>query len=86
MVRRRRHSLSATTTLGTRIVTLRERQGMTARELAQRAEISTSFVSELENDLSEPRIGIALRLARALNVSIRLLVEGETTEEATDRG
>lgn len=64
------------TSLGGRIRDCREGRGWTQRELAVEAEISVTFLSELENDHRTPRAGVLLNLAEALGVSLDYLVRG----------
>jgi transcriptional regulator with XRE-family HTH domain len=47
---------------------LRSTRGMTQADLAQKADISATYVSELENADSTPGIDLLDRLARALGV------------------
>ncbi|MCH5153682.1 MAG: cupin domain-containing protein [Clostridiales bacterium] len=44
------------TTLGSKLRDLRRKNGLTQEELADRAELSKGFISQLENDLTSPSI------------------------------
>lgn len=69
------------TDLGARVRTLRERRGLSLRELARRAGVQVSDVSRLERGLTrQPRLTLAIALATALGVRLSHLL-GET--EAT---
>jgi transcriptional regulator with XRE-family HTH domain len=65
-------------TLGRRIAECRERLGLTQSEFAQRAGISVTFLSEVENDKRKPGTDVILQIADALGVSIDYLIKGET--------
>ncbi len=56
-------------TLGHRIQINRERRGMKQEELAERAELSTNYISALERDMKKPSIDSFIRIANALQVS-----------------
>ena len=67
----------ATRKLGEVVQQLREARGMTKDQLAERAQLSVSFVSILEGGQSrnDPSPAILARLARALGVSAAKLTE-----------
>lgn len=56
--------------LGSRLKKIRLRAGMTLRELARRADVSPSFVSQIENGKSQPSVATLYVFAQLLNVSI----------------
>lgn len=61
-------------TLGTRIRGARERANISLRELARRAEVSASYMSDVELGKCEPTSSKIQRIAAALGVSlVRLL-------------
>jgi transcriptional regulator with XRE-family HTH domain len=64
-----------------RIKGRRKELGLTQEALAQRAEVSKSFVSELEGGESAANGLVYLRIAKALDVSIQWLLTGELPEE-----
>lgn len=64
--------------LGARIRHLRQAQGMTLRDLAARAGVTESFLSQLERGLASPSISTLRRLASSLGESIGSLFDGET--------
>ena len=63
-------------TLGKRIAALRERRGLLQKDLADRAELSVSFVSEIENDKRNIGTEALLRIAEVLGASLDYLVKG----------
>lgn len=68
---------------GNQIRTTRTARGISVRELARRAGISPSLVSQVERGLTEPSISSLRRIAEALDVSIFSLLE-ETDGRADD--
>ena len=69
----------ATRKLGEVVQQLREARGMTQAQLAERAQLSVSFVSILEGGQSsnDPTPAILGRLARTLGVTLAKLTESE---------
>jgi transcriptional regulator with XRE-family HTH domain len=53
---------------------LRAARGLTQEELAHRAELDVSFISRMERGLTQPSIGIFLRIASALETSPARLI------------
>ena len=45
--------------LGEKIKELRNKQGLTQEELADRAELSKGFISQLERDMTSPSWGLS---------------------------
>ena len=64
-------------TLGRRIADCRDERGWTQKQLAERAGLSVTFLSELENDRRGLGSDALLRLADALGTSLDYLVKGE---------
>ena len=62
---------------GKRVSTVRERRGWTQRELAERAQISVTFLSEVENGKRNVSSEVLLRVADALGASLDYLMRGE---------
>ncbi|VFR22007.1 Transcriptional regulator PA0225 [plant metagenome] len=60
---------------------LRVQSGMTLEELAQAADLTRSYISKLERGVSEPSIGAALRIAKALGVKVETLFSEETEDD-----
>lgn len=56
--------------IGARLRTLRNEYGLSIRALAERADISSSVISEVERGKTEPSISTLKRLAAALGTSI----------------
>jgi transcriptional regulator with XRE-family HTH domain len=64
--------------LGTRIRSLRQARHMTLRDVAQRAGVTESFLSQVERDVASPSIATVHRIARALDLSIAQLFASDT--------
>ncbi len=62
--------------LGKRIAECRDRLNWTQKTLAEKANLSVTFVSEVENDRRTPGADALLRLAEALGASLDYLVKG----------
>ncbi|MGO0122993.1 helix-turn-helix domain-containing protein [Desulfothermobacter acidiphilus] len=65
---------------GERIRALREEKGMSLHDLARRAQISLSYLSEIERGTKRPSLKTIEKLAQALNVSKARLVDTEMRE------
>ena len=63
-------------TLGRRVADCRERLGWTQKTLADKAKLSVTFVSEIENDRRAPGTEALLSVAEALGASLDYLVKG----------
>ncbi len=63
-------------TLGRRVADCRERLGWTQKTLAEKAKLSITFVSEIENDRRAPGTEALLSVAEALGASLDYLVKG----------
>lgn len=70
-------------TPGQRIASIRGQRGWGQRELAKRAGISVTFLSELENDKRAVRSDTLLRLADALGASIDFILRGVVNPQPT---
>jgi y4mF family transcriptional regulator len=67
--------------VGERIKTRRLELGWTQDQLAQKAGISKSFLSDLENGKRSVRADNLLDIARALGVSLDFLMTGEASKD-----
>ncbi|HET7472538.1 MAG TPA: helix-turn-helix domain-containing protein, partial [Candidatus Limnocylindrales bacterium] len=64
--------------LGPRIRSLRQARNVTLRELAERAGVTESFLSQVEREVTSPSIASVQRIARALDLGIaELFVDDE---------
>ncbi len=71
-------------TLGEAIKLARAREGMTLRDLAQRASVSKSFLSDIENNKSKPAVDTLTRIATALKVRVSELLGEDQDDTAID--
>ena len=60
-----------THTIGSKLRDLRLKNGLTQEELADRAELSKGFISQLENDLTSPSIATLIDILQLLGSSLR---------------
>jgi transcriptional regulator with XRE-family HTH domain len=65
--------------LGPRIRALRQARRLTLRALAARADVTESFLSQVERDVTSPSIATVQRIARGLDLSIGQLFADEPT-------
>ena len=72
-------------TPGDRIRAAREKRGWTQEELAQAAQMSKGFLSDVENNNRGISADYALRIADALGVSLDFLMRGEQGKEEIAR-
>ncbi len=56
--------------IGTKLKELRVLKGLTQEELADRAELSKGFISQLERDLTSPSIATLLDILQCLGTSV----------------
>jgi len=63
--------------LGIRIRALRQARHLTLRDVAERAGVTESFLSQVERDVTSPSIATVHRIARALDLSIAQLFAEE---------
>lgn len=66
--------------LASRLKAVRLEAGLTLRELARQADVSPSFVSQIENGKSQPSVSTLYAFARLLNVSIDELFDQRHSE------
>ncbi|ETI67560.1 helix-turn-helix domain-containing protein [Neobacillus vireti] len=68
--------------IGRNIYEIRLKKGLSLSELAERANISKSYLSNIERNLNQnPSIHIIKKLAAVLDVDLRSLVKTEINEE-----
>jgi transcriptional regulator with XRE-family HTH domain len=65
------------TTLGERVRGLRAERGLQQRQLAEKAELTPSMVSQIESGRLTPSLNTLRRLAEALGVTIASLFDGQ---------
>ena len=73
---------SATVDVGIRLKELRERRGVSLRELSRLSGLSTNTLSMIERGRSSPSVSTLYRLVEALNFSISAVFQTEPRREA----
>lgn len=63
--------------IGEKLRTLRERQGLTSRELGSILGVSNSYIIRIENGQKRPSIDLVARIARYFNVTTDQLILDE---------
>jgi transcriptional regulator with XRE-family HTH domain len=66
--------------VGEKVKTLREKKGLSLKELAELTGFSAALLSQMENHLVSPSLGTMIKLAKALGVKVGDLL-GETEGE-----
>jgi len=61
--------------IGERIKTLRTGQGMTLAELGEKANLSTSYLSQIERNKTSPSLTTLETIAKSLNIGLRAIFE-----------
>jgi len=74
--RRLAASAAGVPTLGQRLRAARQARGLSQVSLAAAAHVSQGYLSQIEQDLREPTLSIAARLAKALCMSLDELALG----------
>jgi transcriptional regulator with XRE-family HTH domain len=69
--------------MGSTIRGLRRRHGLTLVQLAERAELSHSFLSQVERGLAQPSMRSLHRIAQVLGTSQDKLIAGAVTDDET---
>lgn len=64
------------TDIGEKLKEQRLRVGMSQKELADKVQVSASFLSQLENNQVSPSLGTYLQICRALNINAGQFLEG----------
>jgi transcriptional regulator with XRE-family HTH domain len=68
--------------LGSRLIALRKKEGLTQMELAQKIDISHTQVTRYENKGVQPPADVLRKIADVFGVSIDYLVNGTAEEKA----
>lgn len=68
--------------IGRNIYEIRMKKGLTLSELAERASISKSYLSNIERNLNQnPSIQVVKKIAHVLNIDLKVLLKTEATDE-----
>ena len=67
--------------IGKNIYLLRKEKGLTLSELAERANIAKSYLSNIERNINQnPSIHIVEKIAQVLDVDLKILIDGKMTK------
>lgn len=66
----------STQTLGARLRALRQERGLTLAALAGAAELSVSYLNDIEHDRTVPTLGKLRSIAEVLDLSVRDVLQG----------
>jgi transcriptional regulator with XRE-family HTH domain len=69
--------------IGAKVKDLRTRQRITLHDLSQRTGLTTSFLSQLERNLTSPSVASLEKIAGALNTKVGYFFEREEGKELT---
>ena len=72
--------------IGAKIKQLRQELGLTQEELADRAELSKSFISQLERDLTSPSINTLMDILECLGTNLREFFSEDGEEKVVYTG
>ena len=61
--------------IGSNIKMIRLEKGLSIKELAEMADVTTSLISQIEHDKANPSINTLLAISTALNTDIRLFFQ-----------
>ncbi len=67
--------------IGNKIRELRNQKGLTQEELADRAELSKGFISQLERDLTSPSIATLIDILQCLGTDLKEFFNDESDEQ-----
>ncbi|WP_042353823.1 helix-turn-helix domain-containing protein [Bacillus rubiinfantis] len=69
--------------IGERIAEIRKQKGYTLSELAEKTNISKSYLSNIERNLNKnPSLAIMTKIAKALNVDLIVLLRNDSADES----
>lgn len=69
--------------LGEKIKQIRNKKGFSLRELAEKVDLSASFLSQIEQGKASPSIENLKKIANALDVRVSYLIEDEEAKKDT---
>ena len=73
-------------TLGKEIKKARIEQGLKQKDLQVLTGLSQKYLSEIENDVVDPRVSVLKKIAQALQVSTDSLLSLDEPEQSTSNG
>ena len=67
--------------IGTKLKELRVQKGLTQEELADRAELSKGFISQVERDLTSPSIATLVDILQCLGSDLKYFFKEDDEEQ-----
>ena len=71
-------------TVGSRIRAKRQQQSLTQEKLAEKLDVSTQFIYQIEHDVRMPSVANLIKLSDILDVSIDFLLKGREIRQADE--
>jgi len=69
--------------IGEKIRDSRKEKGMTIKDLAEKASVTTGYISQIERGQIEPSLSVLRRISQTLNLPLATLFSVEATDEIT---
>ncbi|MDO4531085.1 MAG: XRE family transcriptional regulator [Bacillota bacterium] len=69
--------------IGEKIKALRKEKGYTAKEFAEKVEVTPGYISQIEKNMISPSLGVLMRIADGLDIPLVSLFSQEEQEEVT---
>ena len=69
--------------IGEKIKSIRMEKGITAKDLAIKAEVTPGYISQIERNLISPSLSVLMRIAEGLEIPLVSLFSQEEQEEVT---
>lgn len=69
--------------VGEKIKAIRMEKGIAAKDLAEKAEVTPGYISQIERNLISPSLSVLMRIAEALSIPLVSLFSQEEQEQVT---
>ena len=69
--------------IGEKIKFIRTEKGITGKELAEKAEVTPGYISQIERNLISPSLSVLMRIAEVLEIPLVSLFTEEEEEQVT---
>ncbi len=69
--------------VGEKIKAIRMEKGITAKDLAEKSDVTPGYISQIERNLISPSLSVLMRIAEALSIPLVSLFSQEEQEEVT---
>lgn len=69
--------------IGEKIKAARVEKGITAKDLAEKAEVTPGYISQIERNLISPSLSVLMRIAEAIEIPLVSLFSQEEQEQVT---